>query len=228
MNSLQVILPEVDASWTRSSGVLPPRPTKEDEEWCIAHPGQPQRPMQIPARVSFSQYARMNVGLPRCMVHPFIPNEDKMGMTLTDVEFCPDLIVKIGGISMSRDPSPGKLDMLEHMLSPESTNDAPYRAIPGDAFLAGRRKTDMTVYIDPEIPVPDDWIPRDPNASPREKNKEKAALYRSLNASRSSRIVRIVWDYFTVRTPAGGWRRKTIAYEEGTPSPFQFEYYDTS
>ena len=227
MKSLQVILPVFDASKPLSSGSIPPRPTKEDEEWCIAHPGQPQRPATNSVFVRFSQYPRVNVGLPPYLVHPFIPNEDTMGMTLTDVEFSHDLTVKIGGIGMSRDPSPGKLDMLEHTLSPESTSDAPYRAIPGDAFLAGRRETDMTVYIDPEVPVPDDWSPSDPNASPREKNKEKAALYRSLNASRSSRIVRIVWDYFTVRTPAGGWRRKTIAYEEGTPSPFQFEYYDT-
>ena len=126
---------------------------------------------------------------------------------------------------MQRDPSPGRFDQLEMELSPYSGD--PFRAIPGDAFLVSRRETNMLLYDDPEVPVPDDWVPTKLNTTSREKNKEKSVLYRSLNQARTTRDVRIVWDYFTVCTPLGGWRRKTIAYEEGTPSPFQFEYYDT-
>jgi hypothetical protein len=36
----------------------------------------------------------------------------------------------------------------------------------------------------------------------------------------------VVYDYLTVYTKEGKWRRKMVAYEQGTPSPFHFEYYD--
>jgi hypothetical protein len=36
----------------------------------------------------------------------------------------------------------------------------------------------------------------------------------------------VTYDYLTVYTKTGRWRRKMVAYEQGTPSPFTFEYYD--
>jgi len=206
MTSIQVDFPSIDKTWTTPSV---PRPTKEDETWCMVHQGCPR----------FEEFSpnMVNKEFPRCIVHPFIPDEEKIGMTCTDIEFCTDLIVKVGGYGMDRSPSPTKFDRLEEKL---------HRAIPGDAFLIRRREEDMKYFTSPEIPVPTNWKPSDPNAPLKEQRKEKVDLYRSLNASRSSSFAKVVWDYFTVRTE-NGWRRKTVAYEKGTPSPFEFQYFDT-
>ena len=216
MTSIQVDFPSIDKTWTVPSVSSVPRTTKE-EVWCIAHSGQSECPRLITI-VPFQDYKLANEEFPRCLVHPFIPEEEKIGMTLTDVEFCPDLIVKVGGFGMDRSSSPTKFDRLEE--------DKLHNTVPGDAFLIRRREEDMKYFTSPEIPVPANWKPNDPNAPLKEQRKEKVDLYRSLNAARSSIITKVVWDYFTVRT-TNGWRRKTVAYEKGTLSPFEFQYFDT-
>ena len=206
MTSIQVDFPLIDKTWQTPSV---PRPTKEDETWCTAH-------QECPRVDTFASFPdnMTNKEFPRCLV-PL--DEEKIGMTLTDVEFCTDLIVQVGGYGMDRSPSPTKFDRLEEELQ---------RAIPGDAFLVNRREEDMKYFTSPEIPVPANWKPSDPNMPVKEQRKEKVDLYRSLNASRSSSFTKVVWDYFTVRTE-DGWRRKTVAYEKGTSSPFEFQYFDT-
>ena len=140
-------------------------------------------------------------------------------MTATDVKFCPDLIRNIGDGGLDRSPSQAKFDHLEQKLSLEPVE-------PGDAFLVIRREEAWKCFTSPEIPLPSTWAPSDPNAPLWEQRKEQVAAWCSLNASRSKGVVSIVWDFFTVRT-TNGWRRKTIVYEKGTPSPFEFQYYDT-
>jgi len=209
-------IPLIDKSWQSPS--VPHE--KEEETWFMVNSGR-TKPTRILTFRRFQYYTAVNQELPKCLVHP---EEEASGMTTTDVMFCPDLIVKIGGFGLDRSPSQAKFDHLEQKLSPE--NRAAERIDPGDAFLVMRREEDMKFFTSPEIPVPSSWKPSDANGTLKEQRKEKVDMYRSLNASRSRGIVSIVWDFFTVRT-TNGWRRKTVAYEKGTSSPFQFQYYDT-
>jgi hypothetical protein len=36
----------------------------------------------------------------------------------------------------------------------------------------------------------------------------------------------IVWEYYTIYTLRKRWRRLTVCYKEGTPSPFQYKYFN--
>ena len=206
-------IPLIDKSWQPP---LVPH-AKEEEMWFKVNPGRAK-----PTRIStstwgrFPYYTAMNEELPKCLVHP---EKETSGMTATDVKFCPDLIRNIGDGGLDRSPSQAKFDHLEQKLSLEPVE-------PGDAFLVIRREEAWKCFTSPEIPLPSTWAPSDPNAPLWEQRKKQVAAWCSLNASRSTGVVSIVWDFFTVRT-TNGWRRKTIVYEKGTPSPFEFQYYDT-
>jgi len=209
-------IPLIDKTWQAPS--VPH--AKEEETWFMVNPGR-AKPTRISTFRRFQYYTTVNEELPKCLVHP---EKEPGEMTTTDMMFCPDMIRKIGGFGLDRTPSQAKFDHLEQKLSPE--NRAAERIDPGDAFLVMRREEAWKCFTSPEIPLPSTWKPSNPNAPLWEQRKEQVAAWCSLNESRSRGVVSIVWDFFTVRT-TNGWRRKTVVYEKGTPSPFEFQYYDT-
>jgi hypothetical protein len=164
--------------------------------------------------------------LPPCTVHRVIPIEEMSSEPSTDDIVCEKLFAKTG-ISLMRSINSGWFTGVEYDLSPTSDSRAHCRAIQGDAFLVKRRIDQIPHYTAPEISLPTNWRPSDPTASVNDKRKEKLRAHRELNCDRPFEMIEFVWDYLTVYMGNGNWRRKTVVYENGTPSPFQHAYYDT-
>jgi hypothetical protein len=159
----------------------------------------------------------INQGAPQCLDHPYSYNEMEIDPwhRITDTIVCDDLIKKTNHSHMIREPS-------DHWWrSVEDANDR--RAQPGDTFLvrSDRRHYD---YSEPIKHPPADWKPC--AGSIEQQHDEQLRVYQTLNKNRVTDSCVVVYDYFTVRTQAGRWRRKMVAYEEHTPSPFLYQYFD--
>ena len=98
------------------------------------------------------------------------------------------------------------------------------RVWPGDAFLVRRDTREHEYFTEPPKQLPADWVPC--AGTPAQQRDERARAMRTLNKDRAKAACTVVYDYITVYTTTGNWRRKLVAYEQGTPSPFHFEYYD--
>jgi len=156
----------------------------------------------------------VNQGAPQCLDHPESLNELEIDAwhRVTDTIICENLIKKMNHSHMIREPS-------DHWWrSVEDANEQ--RAQPGDTFLV---RSDRRHYTDPVKHLPINWKPC--AGSIEQQEDEKIRAFHTLN---KDRIINgcIVYDYFTVRTRQGRWRRKMVAYEEHTPSPFDYQYFD--
>jgi hypothetical protein len=156
-------------------------------------------------------------GAPQCLEHPEVQNELEIDAwhRITDTIICDELIKKTNHGHMIREPS-------DHWWrSVEEANDQ--RAQHGDTFLvrSDRRHYD---YSDPMKHPPADWKPC--AGSIEQQYDERMRVYQTLNKDRVVRSCTVIYDYFTVRTRSNRWRRKMVAYEDGTPSPFMYQYFD--
>jgi hypothetical protein len=95
---------------------------------------------------------------------------------------------------------------------------------PGDAFLVRTDHREYEYYTEPPRQLPADWMPC-PGSTKEQHEERMRALY-TLDKSRAKASCVVTYDYLTVYTTKGKWRRKMVAYEYSTPSPFRFEYYD--
>jgi hypothetical protein len=159
----------------------------------------------------------VNQGAPQCLEHPESLYELEIDAwhRVTDTIVCENLVRKTNHGYMIREPN-------DHWWrSVEDANEQ--RAQPGDTFLvrSDRRHYD---YSDPIIDLPADWKPCP--GSIEQQYDERMRAYQTLNKDRIVKGCVVIYDYFTVRTQQGRWRRKMVAYEERTPSPFQFQYFD--
>jgi len=153
-----------------------------------------------------------------CFEHFTVLGEELVGDWLchNDTILCEALIQKTDHGPMIREPADGWWRRVEE------ENEA--RVWPGDAFLVRRDEREYEYFIEPVRQLPADWVPCAGTIS--QQLDERTRSHRTLNKSRAKASCMVVYDYLTVYTKAGNWRRKMVAYEQGTPSPFQFEYYD--
>lgn len=197
---------------------LPPRPTAEQE--ARAFSGVLERlPM-----FEESHHATLRESYPHlhnphrfCLEHfPIESEELNSWLRHNDTILCEALIQKTDHGPMIREPADGWWRRVEE------ENAA--RVWPGDAFLVRRDEREYDYFTEPALQLPADWKPCP--GTPAQQRDERSRSIRTLNKDRAKATCIVVYDYLTVYTKAGKWRRKMVAYEQGTPSPFHFEYYD--
>lgn len=153
-----------------------------------------------------------------CLEHFAIESEEQMCDWLrhNDTILCEALIQKTDHGPMIREPS----DRWWRRVEEENAS----HAWPGDAFLVRRDEREHDYFTEPMRQLPADWAPCAGTLA--QQRDERARSQRSINKDRAKATCTVIYDYITVYTKAGKWRRKMVAYEKGTPSPFTFEYYD--
>jgi hypothetical protein len=153
-----------------------------------------------------------------CFEHPVVLGEEVMNPWIrhNDIIVCDRLTQKTNHGPMIREPSDGWWRRVEN------ANDN--RVWPGDAFLVRRDERENEYFTEPERQLPTDWTPCAGTLA--QQRDERFRARRTLNRNRAKISYMVIYDYLTVYTKTGKWRRKMVAYEKGTPSPFTFEYYD--
>jgi len=200
----------------------PPRPTAEQEARAFSGITSPLERVPV---FEESHHDTLRESYPHlynlhrfCFEHFLIDSEELVGNWLrhTDTILCEALIQKTDHGPMIREPADGWWRRVEE------ENES--RVWPGDAFLVRRDEREYEYFTEPALQLPADWAPC--AGTPSQQRDERARSIRTLNKSRAKASCMVVYDYLTVYTKAGKWRRKMVAYEKGTPSPFHFEYYD--
>jgi hypothetical protein len=163
-------------------------------------------------------YPRLHNPYRFCLEHFAVLDEEQIGSWLryNDTIVCDRLTQKTDHGLMIREPNDGWWRRVEEENEPH--------VWPGDAFLVRRDEREYEYFTEPARQLPADWTPC--AGTPSQQRDERARSIRSLNKSRTKASCMVVYDYLTVYTKEGKWRRKMVAYEQGTPSPFHFEYYD--
>jgi hypothetical protein len=219
IHELRVELPADDIRRVPSSGSLAPR--ARDME-AIAATG-----VELERFALFEEqhhdalresYPHLHNPYRFCFEHFVILGEELMNPWLrhNDTIICERLTEKINHGPMIREPNDGWWRRVE-----EENKD---RVWPGDAFLVRRDERECEYFTEPMRQLPADWTPC--AGTPPQQQDERVRALRTINKDRAKATCMVTYDYLTVYTKTGRWRRKMVAYEQGTPSPFTFEYYD--
>jgi hypothetical protein len=200
----------------------PPRPTAEQEARAFSETASPLE--RIPL-FEESHHATLRESYPHlhnpyrfCLEHFVIDSEKLVGDWLrhNDTIICNRLTQKTDHGLMIREPNDGWWRRVEEENEPH--------VWPGDAFLVRRDEREYEYFTEPARQLPADWVPCAGTSA--QQRDERVRAHRTLNKDRAKATCVVTYDYITVYTKMGRWRRKMVAYERGTPSPFTFEYYD--
>ena len=223
IHELRVVLPSPDAIHSPRDGMLAPRAS--DSEAARFTAGAPEPLMRV-AVFEDVHHAQLGERYPHlfhpyefCLEHPVIPYDTTRLLTWlrhVDTIMCEALVQKTGHGPMIREPNDGWWRRVEE------TNDN--HVWPGDAFLVRRDEREYEYFTEPVKQLPADWTPCAGTLA--QQRDERMRAHRTINKDRSKAQCIVCYDYLTVYTTSGNWRRKMVAYERGTPSPFSFEYYD--
>jgi hypothetical protein len=224
IHELLIQLPSPSTSNSPCNRPLPPPPRPMAEQEARAFSGTASPLERIPL-LEESHHATLRKSYPHlhnpyqfCFEHFAIESEELVCDWLrhNDTIVCNSLIQKTDHGLMIREPNDGWWRRVEE----ENVS----RVWHGDAFLVRRDEREYEYFTEPARQLPADWTPCP--GTPSQQRDERARSIRTLNKSRAKATCMVVYDYLTVYTKEGRWRRKMVAYEQGTPSPFTFEYYD--
>lgn len=166
-----------------------------------------------------ADYPVIHANQERCLEHRAIPEEDHIRLYLRAED---TLVCEIMDQKTNHGRQIRQISDIWYRRIEDKNQD---RVRPGDAFLVRTDTHERSYFCEPPVPLPVNWTPCPGTA--RQQWDERMRAYQTVNKDRKKEICTIVYDYLTVYMANGRWRRKMVAYEQGTPSPFPFEYYDT-
>lgn len=222
IHELRIQLPSPSSANERRAETMAPRASDSDAARAIS--GEPEPLMRIALFeeshhvLLHEHYASVFNPYEFCLEHREIPGEDQLNPWLrhSDTIVCDALVQKTGSIPYIREPSDYWWRRIEEKHAKQ--------VWPGDAFLVRTDRREYEYFTEPPRQLPADWMPCPGSA--KEQRDERMRALQTLDKTRAKASCVVVYDYLTVYTTKGKWRRKMVAYEHGSPSPFHFEYYD--